>query len=129
MKTKHTVALAALAGFGLGAIAVEGLHGQTKPIAYTVSEIDVTNPEAFAKEYVPLARKALGEGGTVYKIVAAGGKTVSIEGAAPKGRIVINSFENLDAAVAAYNSPAYKEARKIGDKYATWRIFATEAAQ
>jgi uncharacterized protein (DUF1330 family) len=129
MKTKYKLALALLTGVAIGAAAVQGLHAQSKPIAYSVSEIDVTNPEAFAKEFVPLARKALSENGAGYKIVAAGGKTVSIEGAAPKGRIVINSFENLDAAVAAYNSPAYKEARKIGDKYATWRIFATEAAQ
>jgi uncharacterized protein (DUF1330 family) len=129
MKTNYKLALALFAGVAIGAAAVQGLHAQSKPIAFTVSEIDVTNPEAFAKEFVPLARKALSENGPGYKIVAAGGKTVSIEGAAPKGRIVINSFENIDAAVAAYNSPAYKEARKIGDKYATWRIYTTEAAQ
>jgi uncharacterized protein (DUF1330 family) len=129
VRTYYKLALALLAGVGIGAAAVQGLHAQAKPIAYTVSEIDVTNPEAFTKEYLPVARKALGENGAGYKIVASGGKTVSIEGAAPKGRVVINSFENLEAAVAAYNSPTYKEARKIGDKYATWRIFATEAAQ
>jgi uncharacterized protein (DUF1330 family) len=27
---------------------------------------------------------------------------------------------------AAYNSPEYKEARKIGDKYAKFRAFAVE---
>jgi len=129
MKTNYKLALALLAGVAIGAAAVQGLHAQAKPIAYTISEIEVSNPEAFAKEYLPLARKALSENGAGYKIVAGGGKTVSIEGALPKGRIVINSFENLEAAVAAYNSPAYKEARKIGDKYATWRIFVTEAAQ
>jgi uncharacterized protein (DUF1330 family) len=129
MKTNYKLALALLAGVAIGAAAVQGLHAQAKPIAYTISEIDVTNPEAFAKEYLPLARKALGENGAGYKMVAGGGKTVSIEGTAPKGRVVINSFETLEAAVAAYNSPAYKEARKIGDKYATWRIFATEATQ
>jgi uncharacterized protein (DUF1330 family) len=32
----------------------------------------------------------------------------------------------LDKAVAAYNSASYKEARKIGDKYGTWRIYAVE---
>jgi uncharacterized protein (DUF1330 family) len=129
MKTNYKVAIALVAGAAIGGAAVQGIHAQTKPIAFSVSEIDVTNPEAFAKEFVPLARKALSENGAGYKIVAAGGKTASIEGAAPKGRIVINSFENLDAAIAAFNSPAYKEARKIGDKYATWRIYATEAAQ
>jgi len=35
-------------------------------------------------------------------------------------------FENLDMAQAAYNSPAYLEARKIGDKYSKLRTFAVE---
>ena len=83
----------------------------------------MTNQEAYAKEYVPLAVKALTDAGN--KVVARGGKTAAIEGAPPK-RIVINSFDSLDQAVAAYNSPAYKEARAIGNKYATFRVFAVE---
>ena len=31
MKTHYSVTLAMLAGFGLGAVAVEGLHAQAKP--------------------------------------------------------------------------------------------------
>jgi uncharacterized protein (DUF1330 family) len=129
VKTNYKVALALAAGAAIGGAAIQGLHAQTKPIAYTVSEIDVTNQDAYVKEFVPLARKALGEGESGYKVVAAGGRTASIDGTAPKSRIVINSFENLEKAVAAFNSPAYKEARKIGDKYATFRIYAVEAAQ
>ena len=67
--------------------------------------------------------KALTESGN--KPVARGGKTATIEGAPPK-RVVINSFDSLDQAVAAYNSAAYKEAGKIGNKYATLRIYAVE---
>ena len=51
---------------------------------------------------------------------------VSIEGAAPKNRIVINTFDNMDEAMKAYNSPAYKDARKVGDKYGKFRIYAVE---
>ena len=129
MRTNSKLALALFAGVVIGAATVHGLRAQTKPIAYSVSEIEITNPDAFAKEFVPLARKALGESGTGYKVLAAGAKTVSIDGAPPKSRIVINSFENLDQAIVAYNSPAYKEARKVGDKYATFRIFVTEGPQ
>ncbi len=129
MKTNYKLAIALLAGTAVGALAMQGLHAQAKPIAYVVGEIDVTNQEAFVKEYVPLAAKALSEGGSGYKRVAVG-KTVSIEGAPPKTRIVINSFENMDQAIAAFNSPAYKEARKIGGKYASsWRVIAIEAVQ
>jgi len=32
----------------------------------------------------------------------------------------------LDEALKAYNSEAYKEARKVGDKYSTFRLYAVE---
>jgi len=124
MKTCLTVSLAMLTGMAIGGFAVQGLHAQAKPSGYVVAEIGLTNQEAFLKEYTPLAVKALADSGN--KALARGGKVVAIEGAPPKSRIVINSFPSLDAAVAAYNSPAYKEARKIGNKYATFRLYAVE---
>ena len=126
MKTRYTVALSVLAGAVLGAAAMQGLHAQAKPPGFVVAEIDVTNQEGFVKEFGPLAVKALGENGPGYKAVARGGKTVSIEGAPTKNRIVINTFANLDAALAAYNSDAYKKAREVGNKFGTFRIYATE---
>ena len=123
MKTHYTVALAMLTGIAIGAVAMQGLHAQAKPPAFVVAEVDVTNPDGFTKEYVPLAVKALGAAGS--NPLARGGKVVAISGAPPK-RIVINRFDSLDQAVAAYNSPAYKEARAIGEKYATFRAFAVE---
>jgi uncharacterized protein (DUF1330 family) len=125
MKSNYKIAIALIAGAALGATASQVLHAQAKPPAFTVSEIDVTNQEGFVKEFAPVAVKALGEAAG-YKAIARGGKTVSIEGAPPKSRIVINTFANLDAAVAAYNSDAYKKAREIGNKYGTFRIYATE---
>jgi len=124
MKSRYTVALSMLAGAAIGAFAIQALHAQAKPRAFVVAEVDVTNQDGFTKEYVPLAVKALTDSGN--KPLARGGKTATIEGAPPK-RVVINSFDSLDQAVAAYNSAAYKEARKIGNKYATFRIYAVEA--
>ena len=43
MKTRYTVALSMLAGIGLGAVAVQGLHAQAKPPAYLVIEINKVN--------------------------------------------------------------------------------------
>jgi uncharacterized protein (DUF1330 family) len=124
MHTHAKVGLGMLAGFGLGAIAVQGLHAQTKPPAYVISEIDVTNADAYAKEYVPLANKALADSGQ--KRLASGGKTISLAGEPPASRVVLSVFESLEKAQAAYNSQAYLEARKIGDKYGKLRIFAVE---
>jgi uncharacterized protein (DUF1330 family) len=129
MKTNYKIAIALVAGAAIGGAAIQGLHAQAKPIAYVVAEVDVTNPEGYAKEFLPLATKALSDGGSGFKVVA-GGKNVTIEGAPPKARYVIVSYENIDKAIAAYNSPAFKETRKIGDKYASsFRIIAVEAPQ
>jgi uncharacterized protein (DUF1330 family) len=113
-----------IAGFALGAGVVEGLHAQAAPPAYVISEIDVTNADAYAKEYVPLANKALADSGQ--KRLASGGKTISLFGAPPAARIVLSMFDSLEKARVAYSSPAYVEARRIGDKYGKLRIFAVE---
>jgi len=127
MKTRYTVAWSVLAGAVLGASVIQGLHAQAKPPAFVIAEIDMSNREAFVKEFVPLGTKALATG-SGFKALARGNKTVSIEGAAPKF-VAINHFDNMDEAIKAYNSLEYKEARKIGDKYATFRIYATEGQQ
>jgi uncharacterized protein (DUF1330 family) len=124
MKAYIKLGMAILLGFGLGAGAVEGLHAQAKPPAYVISEIEVTNADAYAKEYVPVANKALADSGQ--KRLVSGGRTISISGAPPASRIVVSVFENLETAQAVYSSPAYLEARKIGDKYGKLRIFAVE---
>ena len=61
MKTHYTVALAMLAGAAIGATAVNGLHAQAKAPLYLVSEIDVTNPEAYGKEYAPKSQALIKE--------------------------------------------------------------------
>ena len=128
MKTYITVGLSMLAGAALGAGAIHGLHAQAKPVGYVVAEIDVKDQDGFLKEFSPAAVKAL-SAAPGYKALARGGKTASLYGDPPKGRIVINVFENLDAAVAAYNSADYKAAKVIGDKYATFRTYAVEGVQ
>lgn len=117
------VLVAALAGVVVGAAGVQLLHAQVKPPAYVVGEIDIANPEAFEKEYVPNAAKAIRDGGGKYLVV--GGRSVALYGEPPK-RIAIMAFESLDKAEAAFSSPAYKAAKREGDKYAKFRIYAME---
>jgi uncharacterized protein (DUF1330 family) len=83
----------------------------------------VKNAELLDKEYVPTASKAVRDGGGKYLVV--GGKSVSFYGEPPK-RIAIMAFDNLEKAEAAFNSAAYKQAKAVGDKYATFRIYAVE---
>jgi uncharacterized protein (DUF1330 family) len=125
MQTKYAISLAVLIGAGLGVSGVSAIRAQPKapPPAFVIAEIDVSNQEGYAKEYLPPASKALLDNGAHY--LARGGKTVSIKGEPPK-RIVVLSFESLEKAQAAFASPAFSEAAKIGEQYAKFRIYAAE---
>jgi len=124
MKANFKVAIALVAGAAIGGIAVQGLHAQTKPPVYTVSEIDVTNVAAYEKEFAPIAQASIRKSGG--KILAGSQKVTSLEGTPPKSRVTIQVWDSLEQAQAWRNSADYKAARMIGDKYATYRAFAVE---
>jgi uncharacterized protein (DUF1330 family) len=128
MKTRYTVALSMIAGAALGGAAIQGLHAQAKPPVYYVAEIDVTNPDAYAKEYVPKAQAIIKAAGGRFLAVggAAGGAQVTaFDGTAPK-RVVVQVWDSMDKIKAWRANPEYIEARKIGEKYAKFRAFAVE---
>jgi uncharacterized protein (DUF1330 family) len=50
----------------------------------------------------------------------------ALEGDPPKTRVTIQVWDSMEKMKAAYESAEYKEARKIGDKYAKFRAFAVE---
>jgi uncharacterized protein (DUF1330 family) len=125
MKTHLTVTWAMLAGFGLGAVAVQALHAQAKPPVYQVVEIDVSNMDAYLKDYAPKAQAAIKAAGG--KFLAAG-KATTIEGEPPKSRVVIQQWDSLEQAQAYRNSAAFKEISPIREKLAKFRSFVVEGA-
>jgi uncharacterized protein (DUF1330 family) len=58
-------------------------------------------------------------------LLAAGMKIEGFEGQPPK-RVAIQQWASMEQAKAWYNSAEYKEARKIGEKYAKFRVFSVE---
>ena len=107
MKPRFTMVLSLAAGMAVGVVATQALRAQSKPPAYVIAEIEVANQEGYVKEYLQPAEKAILAGGGKY--LARGSKTASIKGEPPK-RIVLQSFESLEAAQAAYASPAFQDA-------------------
>jgi uncharacterized protein (DUF1330 family) len=122
MKTLHATALALLTGFAIGGAAVQGLRAATRAPAYVVTEVAIRDLDAYLKEYVPLAQASIKASGG--HLVAVGQNIVALEGPSPGARVAINQFDSLDAVQAWRNSDQFKEARKVGDKYATFRAFA-----
>jgi len=123
MKTRIAVAISLIAGFGLGAVTLEGLHAQGKAPVYVIIETDVTNVEAYTKEFAPKAQALSKKSGA--RLLAASLNVKAMEGQPPK-RIALQQWGSVEQASAWYASPEYKEVRKIGDKYAKYRIFAIE---
>lgn len=124
MKAHYSVTLAILAGFGLGAAAVEGLRAQAQPPVYQVVEIDPSDMEAYMKDYVPKAQTAIKAAGG--KFLAAGGKTTTIEGEPPKPRVVIQRWESVEKIKAYRDLAAFKELLPLRDKLAKFRSYAVE---
>ena len=130
MKTYLTVSAALLAGMAIGGFAVQGLQAQGKAPVYLVTEIDVTNPEAYGKEFAPKAQATIRASGAKFVLIGgAGGANAkpitAIEGTPPK-RVAIQQWESLEALNKWYTSADYQEALKIGQKYATFRRYAIE---
>ena len=123
MNTRIAHVASLLAATALGALGSQVLHAQAKAPAYVIGEIDIRDEAPFDKEYVPPAAKAVVDGGGKY--IVRGGRSVALYGEPPK-RIAIMAFESLEKAEATFRSPAYTDAKKVGDKYATFRIYAVE---
>jgi len=125
MRTQYTVTLAMLAGFGLGAVAVQGLHAQARPKAYTVSELETLDAAALAA-YVPAVQAAQrAAGGNA--LGTGGGKIVAMEGGPAPRRVAITEWNSLEQAEAFFKSKAWNDLAPQRDKSTkTIRRYAVE---
>ena len=118
-----------VAGAALGGAAVQGLHAQAKPPVYLIALIDVSNPEAYGKEFAPQSQAtARDAGGKLIALGGAGGALASgqvtaFDGEAPK-RVTITAWDSLEKLKAWYNSPEHQNLLRIGQRYAKFNTFA-----
>jgi uncharacterized protein (DUF1330 family) len=129
MKTHHAVGLAIISAIGSAAL-VQGLHAQAKSPVYVVAENEVSNSEAYGKEYAPKMQALIkSHGGRQLAIGGSGGASAKgitpLEGEAPK-RAIIQVWDSMENVQAWRNDPKFKELREIGNKYAKFRSYAVE---
>ena len=123
MKTRTSIALAVIAGFAIGAVTIEGLHAQARPPVFTVAEIDVTNVDAYVKDYAPKAQALIrAKGGKVL----VGTNNVHVLEGQPAKRLAVHQWESMEKVKGWHGSAEYKELRKVGDKHAKFRIMVAE---
>src|SRR5215468_12264139 len=131
MSARYRFGFVMLACAVLGALSNEILHGQARPPAYLIGQIDVSDPDGYAKQYLPKAREIIkAHGGHLIAAAGAaagGSQVVAVDGDAPK-RVVIYAYPSMEALLAWRNDPAYVEVRSVGEKYAKYHTFAVEGA-
>lgn len=89
--------------------------------AYVIVEVDVSDPEQYARygETVPASLEANGG-----RFLVRGGETATLEGDWQPRRIVVIEFDDLESAKRWYDSPEYLASRDIRAGGASMRMIA-----
>jgi len=115
-------ALALLGGVAISLAALNGLHAQTKPPAYSIVEVEVTDPEGF-REFAK--RNAAGVAAAGGRFIARRGRIVTSVGTPPTDLFVI-AWDSFDQATGYFDSPTFKDLIPLRDKVAKVRLFHVE---
>ena len=91
--------------------------------AYMIAEIQVTDPVQYEKYKAAAAEVIARHGG---RYVVRGGRSASLEGAAPN-RVVVVAFDSIEAAERWYRSDEYQAALKLCAGAAVGRLYVVEA--
>jgi uncharacterized protein (DUF1330 family) len=130
MKTYYAVGLGMLAGFGLGAIAIQSIHAQAKPPVYLITEIDVKDAAKYGSEFAPKAQATIRAAGAKFVLIGGeagvGAKPITPMDGTPPKRITVQQWESMDKLKAWYDGADYQAALKIGKQYADFRRYAVE---
>ena len=124
MKKNHKLALALLAGVAIGLGSALAIHAQQirTPPAYVVAELEVTDAATYQKYSAQVPETLAPFQG---RIIVRGGKTQTVEGAAPK-RLVVIAFDSAEKARGWYDSPAYKAILPMRLSSAKTRLYIVE---
>jgi uncharacterized protein (DUF1330 family) len=125
VKTYYTVALSMLAGAALGGAAIQGLHAQAKPKAYSISELETLDAKLAVDVADRIQKAQMAAGGHNFR--TGGGEVTSIDGPAAPQRVAITEWDNLEAAQAFFKSKAWTDLGPDRDKaIKTIRRYAVE---
>jgi uncharacterized protein (DUF1330 family) len=123
MNTRYKVALAMLAGTGLGAAAIQGLGAQAKPPIYVVIAIQkITDAEAYKP--LPVKGQAAAEAAGGHYLIRTS-KITNLDGT-PPARLALIEFDSVEKVKAWYNSAAQKEVDVIRAKSTDSLAFIVE---
>jgi len=121
--SRCALAVAMIAGFGLGALAARALANQNGPPAYYVTLFDTQlGSEVMSTNYPSLSPATFQPFGGRY--IMHNGRTITFDGPPPE-RIVVIAFDSMTKLQAWHSSDAFKKLCDI-HKIAKVRAFAVE---
>ena len=113
-----------IAGAALGGAAIQGLHAQAKPKAYTVSELETLDEKAAADVARRIWVLQTEAGGRNFR--TGGGKVVGMEGPPPPKRVGLTEWDSLEKAEAFFKSKAFTDLPDRDKALKTIRRYAVE---
>ena len=116
-------ALVAVLGAGIGTVGTQMLYAQSTAPAFLVAEVQLTDADAIKPYGAKAPQLVVQHGG---QFVVRGGKTESLEGMEPAGRVTIIQFPSMAALKKWYDSPEYREVAPIRQRATKSRLFAVE---
>ncbi len=125
MNTKFKLTLAVLAGVTIAATAIQGLNAQSKPLAYLVTEIDVTDP-AVCQTYVDRNTPIIAAAGGRWLV--RGENVVALEGTGRRPNVSPSPYSTPGASAGYRASAAYREIVPMRDKSSKYRAFLAEGS-
>ena len=96
------------------------------PVAYAIAQIDVHDPETYAKYTARTTASVAAFGGA---FVVRAGRWEAIEGDAPRSRVVVIEFPSFEAAKAWYGSESYQAIVPIRQSASEGSLFFVEGAE
>jgi uncharacterized protein (DUF1330 family) len=123
MKTAFASTLALIGGICAGGITVQSINARTNAPVYLIAVNELSDRDAYFKEYAARAQKTVKDHGGEYIAV---GPSTQITGNLPNGTAVIIRWKSMDALQGWRTSPEYQEVLRSGEKYAKFNIIAVE---
>jgi uncharacterized protein (DUF1330 family) len=124
MQTRGAAMLTLLAGMGLGAIVMQGLHAQASPPVYLIFDAEIKDQAAYQPFLQTAVREVQSQGG---RFIVAGATPEILSGSgSSSNRVSVSQWPNKEAIRQWFNSDAMKPVREAQEKYTTTRLYIVE---
>ena len=124
MQMRGAAMLTLLAGMGLGAIVMQGLHAQASPPVYLIFDAEIKDQAAYQPFLQTAVREVQSQGG---RFIVAGATPEILSGSgSSSNRVSVSQWPNKEAIRQWFNSDAMKPVREAQEKYTTTRLYIVE---